>query len=115
MNLAVAALEDPPVGAGMAEVAMPLDEGAVGLDHLEDVGAAGCEGHGCCLLVRCGNGDSGGALGVLREAVLDVRWGSKRWGADGRKCRKSAKRRSRKVWYRLVTTRRYFAQEDAPT
>lgn len=56
VNLAVAALENPPVGAGVAEVAMPLDEGAVGLDHLEDVGAACCESHGCRLLVRCGNG-----------------------------------------------------------
>ena len=44
---------------------MPLDESAVGLDHLEDVGAAACEGHGCRLLVR--------GLGFLREAVWGVR------------------------------------------
>ena len=65
MNLAVAALKDPPVGPGVAEVAMPLDEGAVGLDHLEDVSAAACEGHGCRLLVR--------GLGFLRGAVWGVR------------------------------------------
>lgn len=68
MNLAVAALEDPPVGSGVAEVAMPLDEGAVRLDHLEDVGAAACEGHGCCLRVCEGRFPEGGCLGgAMRE------------------------------------------------
>lgn len=111
MNLAVAALENPPVGAGVAEVAVPLDEGAVGLDHLEDVGAAGCEGHGCRLLVRCGNGV---LVVFLREAVRTCDGGPGE-GVQMEGMTKRAKKRDKTVWHGLVTARRQVDQGDAPT
>jgi hypothetical protein len=45
VNLTVPALKDPPVRAGMAHVAGPLDECVVRLDHLEGVGTAVGDGH----------------------------------------------------------------------
>ena len=48
LELALGALVDPPVRPGMAHVAVPEDEGGVGLDHLERVFALSwlchCEG-----------------------------------------------------------------------
>lgn len=71
---------------------MPLDEGAVGLDHLEDVGAAGCEGHGCCLLVRYGNGGSGGGSwcpeGGCFGRAMGVQEMGCRWKEMPEKCQK---------------------------
>jgi hypothetical protein len=49
MDLAVPALENPPRGTCMAQVTGPLDQCAVGFDHLERVGAVVGDGHG----VRC--------------------------------------------------------------
>ena len=45
VKLAVLALENPPVRSRMAELASPLDQGVVCLDHLERVRAVGSVGH----------------------------------------------------------------------
>jgi len=45
LELALGALVDPPVRPGMAHVAVPEDEGGVGLDHLERVFALSWLGH----------------------------------------------------------------------
>ncbi len=45
MKLAVLAFENPPVRSRMAELASPLDQGVVCLDHLERVRAVGSVGH----------------------------------------------------------------------
>jgi hypothetical protein len=45
VNLAVPAFEDPPVRARVADMAGPLDESAVRLDHAERVRAAASPGH----------------------------------------------------------------------
>jgi len=37
LDLAFGALEDEPMGPGVAFVAIPQDQGGVRLDHLEDV------------------------------------------------------------------------------
>ena len=51
MDLAIPAFEDPPVRSRMAQVAMPLDQRVIGLDHLEDMRAVVGEGHiACCRL-----------------------------------------------------------------
>lgn len=57
LELALRALVDPPVRAGMAHVAVPEDEGGVGLDDLERMFALSWLGHcevfssgvSCCL------------------------------------------------------------------
>lgn len=45
VNLAVPALENPPVRSRMAYIAVPLNQSTVRLDHLERVGAVRCDGH----------------------------------------------------------------------
>ncbi|KAI1435641.1 hypothetical protein GGR50DRAFT_289803 [Xylaria sp. CBS 124048] len=45
MNFAVSALEYPPVGARMTQVASPLHQGTVRLDHSERMCAGCCDGH----------------------------------------------------------------------
>lgn len=45
MKLAVPTFEDPPVGSRVAQVASPLDERVVRLDHLECVGAVVLDCH----------------------------------------------------------------------
>lgn len=45
MDLTVPALEYPPMRTGLAQVAGPLDERVVRLDHLEGVGAGVGDGH----------------------------------------------------------------------
>lgn len=61
MNLAVPALEDPPVRTRVAHVAGPLDEGVVRLDHLERMGT--------------GVGDCHDIQGVLvSQRSLNGRW-----------------------------------------
>ncbi len=49
MDLAVPAFEDPPVGAGVAQVAMPLNQRAIRLDHLEDMSTRVRERHLSCF------------------------------------------------------------------
>lgn len=46
VNLAIPALENAPVGTRMAQVAGPLDQSAVRLDHLERVSARVGDCHG---------------------------------------------------------------------
>ena len=45
LELAVIALEDEPVRAGLADAAVPQDQRGVGLDDLEGVGALAWIGH----------------------------------------------------------------------
>jgi hypothetical protein len=40
MCLAIGALVDGPLGSTKADLTVPLDEGAIGLDELEDVSTA---------------------------------------------------------------------------
>lgn len=47
LELAAGTFVDEPVRAGVAHVAVPEDEGGVGLDDPERVGALGRLGHGC--------------------------------------------------------------------
>ena len=46
MELAISALEYPPMRTRVAEVARPLYQRVVRLDHLEAVGAVAAHGHG---------------------------------------------------------------------
>lgn len=46
VNLAVSALENPPVRTRMTDIAGPLNQSTVRFDHLERVGAVRCDGHG---------------------------------------------------------------------
>lgn len=45
MKLAVSALEDKVEWAGVTEVAVPHDQGAIRLDHLEGMGTVALDGH----------------------------------------------------------------------
>jgi hypothetical protein len=45
MNLAVSAFKNPPVRTRMAQVAGPLNQGTVRLDHLKRVCTVRCDGH----------------------------------------------------------------------
>lgn len=45
MKLAISALEDPPVRPRVTQVARPLDQCVVRLDHFEVVGTVVCQCH----------------------------------------------------------------------
>ena len=50
MDLAVSALENPPVGSRMAHVAGPLYERVVRLEHSEIVRTGRGQSHGVCVV-----------------------------------------------------------------
>ncbi len=65
MDFAVSTLENPPVGTGMAEIAMPLDQRAVGLDHPENMCTVAGECHVCLSAVIVGLVVLGGLVCLL--------------------------------------------------
>jgi hypothetical protein len=54
LQFALGTFVDPPVRSGVAHVAIPEDEGGVGLDHLEGVFALAGLGHCVVLMLDCG-------------------------------------------------------------
>jgi hypothetical protein len=46
MEFTIPTLKDPPVRTRVTQVAGPLDQGVVGLDHLEGMGAIAGNCHG---------------------------------------------------------------------
>jgi hypothetical protein len=53
LQFALGTFVDPPVRPGVAHVAIPKDEGGVGLDHLEGVFAFAWLGHCVVLMLDC--------------------------------------------------------------
>ena len=84
VNLAVPALEDPPVRARMAPLKMPENQGRVGLDNDKRVIAPIRFGHACLQecpqsLVQCGRGSfvcdvsDGASMRVRKTLVARMR------------------------------------------
>ena len=74
LELALGALVDPPVRPGMAHIAVPEDEGGVGLDDLEGVFALSWLGH--CEVVWVGVSCFLVGYGEMDD-ILFVVWGRK--------------------------------------
>lgn len=71
VDLAVPAFEDPPVGSRVAQVAGPLNQGVVRLDHFERVCACVGDRHlgRGCLLITFAEGRLAGICRRWAEAV----------------------------------------------
>jgi hypothetical protein len=72
LQFALGTFVDPPVGPGVAHVAIPEDERGVGLDHLEGVFAFAWLGHCVVLRLSCGQCWSEQILVEVRRTTHDL-------------------------------------------